>query len=220
MKVYIVLIISLLISVAYNLKYEQLSLNKPYTLNSGDKPLQFYQISLKDEKNIPNEISIATQIIDSKYPLTSTIGVYYEPFKKTNFKQIKREILGKTVVLDSDFIQSAIKEEQDIYLAIYCEKCSYKINMVPSGELVITKKFIQNTPLRGLIEQRNLGLEDDGRNTTETRMNIYAANGISGLIVAFFMIFVSVIACIIMMNIYVHNTALVEQPLKLGRVEA
>ena len=55
---------------------------------------------------------------------------------------------------------------------------------------------------------------------TEVRLAMYAANGVSGLAVAFFMIFVSVIACIIMMKIYVHNTALVEQPLKLGRVEA
>ena len=59
----------------------------------------------------------------------------------------------------------------------------------------------------------------EGKNTT-LRMDMYSANGVSGLIVAFFMIFVSVIACIIMMKIYVHNTALVEQPLKLGRVEA
>ena len=58
------------------------------------------------------------------------------------------------------------------------------------------------------------------KNNTETRMNLYIANGISGLIVALFMIFVSAIACIIMMKIYVHNTALVEQPLKLGRFEA
>ena len=57
-------------------------------------------------------------------------------------------------------------------------------------------------------------------NDTITRLYVYSANGISSLMVGFFMIFVSVIACIIMMNIYVHNTALVEQPLKLGRVEA
>ena len=91
--------------------------------------------------------------------------------------------------------------------------------MESSGELILDKNFIQNVPLRGLIEQGNndLYLQD---NSTDTRMNVYGANGVSGLIVAFFMIFVSVIACIIMMKIYVHNTALVEQPLKLGRIEA
>ena len=66
------------------------------------------------------------------------------------------------------------------------------------------------------LEETSLSQNND----TITRLYVYSANGISSLMVGFFMIFVSVIACIIMMNIYVHNTALVEQPLKLGRVEA
>ncbi len=89
--------------------------------------------------------------------------------------------------------------------------------MIPSGELLLPKNYIQNIPLRGLNEQVNIKKDV---NMTEVRLAMYAANGVSGLAVAFFMIFVSVIACIIMMKIYVHNTALVEQPLKLGRVEA
>ena len=89
--------------------------------------------------------------------------------------------------------------------------------MIPSGELMLPKNYIQNIPLRGLNEQVNI---KEDVNMTEVRLAMYAANGVSGLAVAFFMIFVSVIACIIMMKIYVHNTALVEQPLKLGRVEA
>ena len=82
---------------------------------------------------------------------------------------------------------------------------------------MLPKNYIQNIPLRGLNEQVNI---KEDVNMTEVRLAMYAANGVSGLAVAFFMIFVSVIACIIMMKIYVHNTALVEQPLKLGRVEA
>ena len=82
---------------------------------------------------------------------------------------------------------------------------------------MLPKNYIQNIPLRGLNEQVNI---KEDVNMTEIRLAMYAANGVSGLAVAFFMIFVSVIACIIMMKIYVHNTALVEQPLKLGRVEA
>ena len=66
------------------------------------------------------------------------------------------------------------------------------------------------------LEETSLSQNND----TITRLYVYSANGISSLMVGFFMVFVSVIACIIMMNIYVHNTALVEQPLKLGRVEA
>lgn len=219
MKRYIVILISLLFLSVYCFKYEELSLNKPYTLKSEEKHLHFYLISFKGMKTIPNEIKIETQIVYSSSPLTSTIGIHYQPFKKTNFKQVKKEVLGNTLIIDEEFIKASVKEDKNIYIAIYCENCSYKVKMESSGELILDKNFIQNAPLRGLIEQGNnvLYLQD---NTTDTRMNVYGANGVSGLIVAFFMIFVSVIACIIMMKIYVHNTALVEQPLKLGRIEA
>ena len=215
MKAYIIILISLLFSQVFNLKYEELTLNTTYTLKSGDK-LGYFQISLKGLKSLPNEIRIESQIFETKNRSSTTIGVHYQQFKKRNFNQIKKEVLGKPIILNSEFIRSAINQEQKIYLAIYCENCVYKINMIPSGELILPKTFVQNAPLRGLIEQGNESPEVKNG----TRMDMYSANGVSGLIVAFFMIFVSVIACIIMMKIYVHNTALVEQPLKLGRVEA
>ena len=216
MKVYIVIFISLLFSNVFNFKYGELTLKTPHTLKSGDK-LEYFQISLKGIQTLPNEIRIESQIFETKNPTSTTIGVHYQQFKKRNFNQIRKEVLGKPIILDSEFIRAAIREGQKIYLAIYCENCIYKINMIPSGELILPKAFVQNPPLRGLIEQGNEFSE--GKNTT-LRMDMFSANGVSGLIVAFFMIFVSVIACIIMMKIYVHNTALVEQPLKLGRVEA
>ena len=216
MKVYIVILISLLFSNVFNFKYGELTLNTPHTLKSGDK-LEYFQISLKGIQTLPNEIRIESQIFETKNQTSTTIGIHYQQFKKRNFNQIRKEVLGKPIILDSEFIRAAIREGQKIYLAIYCENCIYKINMIPSGELILPKTFVQNPPLRGLIEQGNEFSE--GKNTT-LRMDMFSANGVSGLIVAFFMIFVSVIACIIMMKIYVHNTALVEQPLKLGRVEA
>ena len=216
MKVYIVILISLLFSNVFNFKYGELTLNTPHTLKSGDK-LEYFQISLKGIQTLPNEIRIESQIFETKNPTSTTIGIHYQQFKKRNFNQIRKEVLGKPIILDSEFIRAAIREGQKIYLAIYCENCIYKINMIPSGQLILPKTFVQNPPLRGLIEQGNEFSE--GKNTT-LRMDMFSANGVSGLIVGFFMIFVSVIACIIMMKIYVHNTALVEQPLKLGRVEA
>ena len=218
MQTYFIFLISLLLSSIYTFNYEQISLNKSYTFKTEDKPLQFYQISLKDLKTIPNEIKIDTQILDSKNPSSSTIGIHYHPFKKSNINQIKKELLGKQLIINEEFIKSVMTEEQKVFIAIFCEKCAFKLNTISSGELALEKNFIQNGPLRGLIEQNNILNEQINNNYT--RINVFRGNGISGLIVAFFMIFVSVIACIIMMNIYVHNTALVEQPLKLGRVEA
>ena len=218
MKAYIVILISLLFSQAFSFKYETLTLNSSYTLKTADK-MQYFQIFLKDIKSLPSQITIESQIFETKNPSSTTIGVHYQQFTKRNFNQIKKEVLGKPFILDSEFIRAAIKEEQKIYVAVYCENCIYKINMIPTGELVLPKTFVQNSPLRGLIEYGDGNPLPEEKNTT-LRMNMYSANGVSGLIVAFFMIFVSVIACIIMMKIYVHNTALVEQPLKLGRVEA
>ena len=218
MKVYIAILFSLIFSSVYNIEYEKISLNTPLTMKSDTHSLNFYQFSLNDIKTLPNEIKIETQIINSKNPSTSTIGVHYQPFKKSNFNQIKKEVLGKPFILDSEFIKSAIKERQKIYFGIYCENCVYKVNVIPSGEHAENKKFILTPPLRKLINQGE-GLNVP-QNDTQTRMAVYSANGISGLIVALFMVFVTVIACIIMMNTYVHNSALVEQPLKLGRVEA
>ncbi len=218
MKVHCLIIISLIISVVHNSDYDNLSLNKPYTLKTGEKSLKFYQVSLREMKSLPSDIKIETQILESKNPLSSTIGIYYQPFTKMNLNQIKKEVLGKPLVLDSEFIKSVINEKKNIYIAVYCEQCIYKINMIPSVELGTNKNFIQTPPLRNLIDQEIIFAEQ--KNNTETRMNLYIANGISGLLVGFFMIFICAIASIIMMNIYVHNTALVEQPLKLGRIEA
>ena len=214
MKALFVTIIILVFSTIYNIQYGKLYLNTPYTLNSSDKDLQYYQISLKDSINIPNEIKVETQVFQTQDPSTSTIGILDEPFKTRNYNKVKKAVLGQPIILDYEFILSVINKDQNIYLVIYCENCSYKINVLSSFNS--NKNFIQMPPLRNLQE-----LQYDFKNDSyNVRITMYSANGLSGLIVAFIMIFISVIACIIMMNIYVHNTALVEQPLKLGRVEA
>ena len=147
MKVYIVILISLLFSNVFNFKYGELTLNTPHTLKSGDK-LEYFQISLKGIQTLPNEIRIESQIFETKNPTSTTIGVHYQQFKKRNFNQIRKEVLGKPIILDSEFIRAAIREGQKIYLAIYCENCIYKINMIPSGELILPKTFVQNPPLK------------------------------------------------------------------------
>ena len=77
------------------------------------------------------------------------------------------------------------------------------------------KKFVQIPTLRNLTQDILVEKE-----MNETRIDFYAGDGLSALLVALIMIFVSLIGCGIMMNIYVHTNALVEQPLKLGKVEA
>ena len=85
---------------------------------------------------------------------------------------------------------------------------------------IVQNNFIQIPFIRNLFEENNIGSNNSDTNNTDTRLDFYGGDGLSALIVAFIMIFVSLIGCGIMMNIYVHTTALVEQPLKLGRIEA
>ena len=98
MKVYIAILFSLVFTSVYNFDYEKISMNSPLTAKSDKDSLQFYQLSLNDVKTKPNEIKIETQILDSKNSSSSTIGVHYQPFKKTNFNQIKKEVLGKPLI--------------------------------------------------------------------------------------------------------------------------
>ena len=216
MKVYIAFIFSFLFIPIFSLKYEKLNLNKFYSFKSFDDSIQYYKISLREAEKIPSEIKIETKIMETKNKETATIAIYYEPFKTKNYNKIIKSHLGETISLDNEFIDSSMKRTQNIYFAIYCEKCLYNINIIPLNDKSISKNYLVQMPELRKLEETSLSQNND----TITRLYVYSANGISSLMVGFFMIFVSVIACIIMMNIYVHNTALVEQPLKLGRVEA
>ena len=87
-----------------------------------------------------------------------------------------------------------------------------------TGYLKLENNFIQIPFIRNLFEEKGSNATEN--NNTDTRIDFYSGDGLSTLIVAFIMIFVSLFGCGIMMNIYVHTTALVEQILKLGRIEA
>lgn len=217
MKVYQIILISLLFSAISNLEYSQLSLNGSYTLKSEEEKLQLYYIPLTYTKYLPSEIKLETQIVESKNPSSATIGVHYEPFSKKNYDKIKKEVLGKTVILDSEFIKSALDSKKNIFIGIYCENCVYKLYVKPYGLLSTNIHYVQAPPVTPI---RNLDEMEVELNKTHVRYLWYSANGLSGMLIAFLIIFVVAISSIIMMKIYVHTTPLVEQPLKFGRIEA
>ena len=217
MKVYQIILISILFSAISNLEYSQISINGSYTLKSEEEELQLYHIPLSNMKYLPSEIKLETQIVESKNPSSATIGVHYQPFSKKNYDKIKKEVLGKTIVLDSEFIKLALDSKQNIFIGIYCEKCVYKLYVKPSGLLSTNVNFVQTPPIRQLQEnEQGLSIEEKAI----LRRHWFTANGLSGMLIAFLVIFVVAISSIIMMKIYVHTTPLVEQPLKFGRIEA
>ena len=217
MKSIFIILNILLLSNILCVKYKELSLNKVYNIEQDDEELNYYKFSLKNLKIIPNEIIIETELINKKESSYPIIGVNYEPIKLKNYKNLLKAELGKQIILKSEFIKSALEEKEEIYIAIYSQNSQYTINILTKREMKYEKKFIQFPIFRNLTQEI---LFEKEIKSNETRLDFYAGDGLNALLVALIMIFVSLIGCGIMMNIYVHTTALVEQPLKLGKVEA
>ena len=215
MKANLIILSSLLVFNIFCFEYKELSMNVVNNFENKDEELKYFKVPLKNSELIPSEIKIETSSSSE-----GVIGVHYEPFKLKNYEKILKAELGKPIILNSEFIKSALEKDDKIYLTVFCEKCEYKLKVLPGGEMKPITHFVQAPPIRKLAQEGapSLGAGDTPSQTD--RIYFFIADGISALFVAFIMIFVSLIGCIIMMNIYVHNTALVEQPLKLGRIEA
>ena len=214
MKANLIILSSFLICSIFSLEYKQLSMNEVNNFENKDKNIKFFKLPLKNSELIPSEIKIETSSSSE-----GMIGVHYESFKIKNIKNILKTELGKPLILNSEFIKFALEKDDNIYLTVFCENCEYKLKVLPGGEMKPITNFVQAPQIRKLA-QEGAPLLGDLEPTPNNRIYFFIADGISALFVAFIMIFVSLIGCLIMMNIYVHNTALVEQPLKLGRIEA
>ena len=214
MKANLIILSSLLVFNIFCFEYKELSMNEVNNFENKDEELKYFKVPLKNSELIPSEIKIETSSSSE-----GVIGVHYEPFKLKNYEKILKADLGKPIILDSEFIKSALEKDDKIYLTVFCEKCEYKLKVLPGGEMKPITNFVQAPPIRKLA-QEGAPLQEGETPSQTDRIYFFIADGISALFVAFIMIFVSLIGCIIMMNIYVHNTALVEQPLKLGRIEA
>ena len=214
MKANLIILSSLLVFNIFCFEYKELVMNEVNNFGNNDEELRYFKVPLKNSELIPSEIKIETSSTSE-----GMVGVHYEPFKMKNYENILKEELGKPIILNTEFIKSALEKGDQIYLTVFCEKCEYKLKVLPGGEMKPITNFVQAPQIRKLA-QEGAPLLGDLEPSPNNRIYFFIADGISALFVAFIMIFVSLIGCLIMMNIYVHNTALVEQPLKLGRIEA
>ncbi len=219
MKVIFFILSSFLLTNIFAVQYNLLSMNKIYDVQTQQEGFSFFKFSLKNLTVIPNEIAIETIVLKTDNLTKPVIGVYYEQIKKMNYKHLLKAPLGQPLILDAQFIKTALQRKSKIFFTIFSKNAEYKINIVPKGDIKATTNFVQ-IPIRGLAEEMNntFQLRDD-INTSTTRLAFYSGDGLGALMASLIMVFVTLIGCLIMMNIYVHNTALVEQPLKLGRVE-
>ena len=214
MKANLIILSSLLVFNIFCFEYKELAMNEVNNFGNNDEELRYFKVPLKNSELIPSEIKIETSSTSE-----GMVGVHYEPFKMKNYENILKAELGKQIILNTEFIKSALEKGDQIYLTVFCEKCEYKLKVLPGGEMKPITNFVQAPQVRKLA-QEGAPLLGDLEPSPNNRIYFFIADGISALFVAFIMIFVSLIGCLIMMNIYVHNTALVEQPLKLGRIEA
>ena len=215
MKANLIILSSFLICSIFSFEYKQLLMNEVNNFKNKDDKLEYFKVPLRNSQLIPSEIRIETSSTSE-----GMIGVHYEPFKMKNYENILKSELGKPIILNSEFIKFALEKDDNIYLTVFCEKCEYKLKVLPGGEMKPITHFVQAPPIRKLAQEGAPSLGAGEQPSQTDRIYFFIADGISALFVAFIMIFVSLIGCVIMMNIYVHNTALVEQPLKLGRIEA
>ena len=214
MKANFIILCSFLICSIFSFEYNEISMSEVNNFENKDEELKYFKVPLKKSELIPSEIKIETSSSSE-----GMIGVHYEPFKMKNYENILKTELGKPIILDSEFIKFVLEKDDNIYLTVFCENCEYKLKVLPGGEMKPITNFVQAPQVRKLAQEEPVLQAGTILNQTD-RVYFFIADGIGALFVAFIMIFVSLIGCLIMMNIYVHNTALVEQPLKLGRIEA
>ena len=116
-----------------------------------------------------------------------------------------------TCRIPADFIRRSSNHKVNI--ALFCKECEYsiKLSFVPSEP--------KSTGFRQLNSNLILGTGRKLQDESTSKRNKFNADGLGALFIAFVIIFVVIAACNIMMNIYVHTSKLVDQPLKLGRVD-
>ena len=101
-------------------------MNKLYNIETKGEELNYFRISLKNLKVIPNEISIQTNLLNSNPSLSPVLGVYYEPIKLKNYKELLKTKLGEPLKLTNEFIKSSLERDHEIYLSIFSKKHKLK----------------------------------------------------------------------------------------------
>ena len=199
-----------LFSFIFSLKSIPLYHNISYLGEIIGESINFYNIKISNLTSIRLETLILSENYTSKTrPL---IVANYEQFsKESNSSNYLWNKLGLHLDINRTFLNKS--KNNEIYIAVFCENCHYELKAVCfNNNFNLFKK--ETREIRILNEVKNITY-----NSSNVRMDFYSADGLGALIVTFIMIFVSLVGCHIMMNIYVHNTQLVEQPLKLGKIE-
>lgn len=211
--------VALLFSQVFCGNFFYIKKEREYTVNTDKSGLAFFEVPLeRNEKGRAKQVAIYTKLNSNLSQIKPVLIVSKERLPNTN---VKSQILCENFALNKctipgKFIESS--ENQKVNIGVFCKNCNFNIQVDFEPKIKKNRKLSENMLLqtnKAPVLNANLNkLPDD------EQLNFMMADGVSALIIGLLFVFVCYVASHTMMNIYVHKQKLVEEPLKLGRVEA
>ena len=203
-----------------NTKSIRLEYGKLYSDEIKDNQIKYYHLPIqRDHESKIKGIKITSTLIkdsNSKEKKAPIIIVSSQklPNKNKESQWICGKIGKKECQIPNQFFKDT--DNQNVNIAIFCNECSYsfKIDYEENEPIQYDETSNNQNQLRKLIALPQLRMTS-GENANNNRIGGY---GIAGLLILFIIVITVIIACYVMMQIFV-NTKLIAFPLKLGRVE-
>ena len=203
-----------------NTKSIRLEYGKLYSDEIKDNQIKYYHLPIqRDHESKIKGIKITSTLTkesnskEKKAPII-IVSPQKLPNKNKESQWICGKIGKKECKIPNEFFKDT--DNQNVNIAIFCNECSYdfKIDYEENEKINYEETSNNQNQLRRLIALPQLRMTA-GQNDSKNRLGGY---GIAGLIILFIIVITVIIACYVMMQIFV-NTKLIAFPLKLGRVE-
>jgi hypothetical protein len=198
----------------------RLEYGKLYSDEIKDNQIKYYHLPIqRDHESKIKGIKITSTLTkesnskEKKVPII-IVSSQKLPNKNKESQWICGKIGNKECKVPNQFFKDT--DNQNVNIAVFCNECSYsfKIDFEENENINYDETSNNQNQLRKLIALPQLRMTT-GQNNANNRIGGY---GIAGLIILFIIVITVIIACYVMMQIYV-NTKLIAFPLKLGRVE-
>ena len=214
------IILIVIFGLSLNTNSIRLEYGKLYSDEIKDNQIKYYHLPIqRDHESKIKGIKITSTLTkdsNSKEKKAPIIIVSSQklPNKNKESQWICGKIGSKECQIPNQFFRDT--DNQNVNIAIFCNECSYsfKIDYEENEPIQYDETSNNQNQLRKLIALPQLRMTS-GENANDNRMGGF---GIAGLIILFIIVITVIIACYVMMQIFV-NTKLIAFPLKLGRVE-
>ena len=195
----------------------RLEYSKLYSDEIKNSEIKYYHLPLKrDSSSSVLGITIKSKLIKNSGKNLPIIIISSK--KLPNNNKESQWICGKIGKEECKIPNEFFKDtnNQKVNIGIFCNECSYefKINYEENEKINKDETSHSQNEFRKLIAlpQLKMSLQQ------EEKAQRIGGHGIAALIILFIFVITVVIACYVMMQIFV-NTKLINYPLKLGRVE-